>query len=415
PMGAEIEGNADGMIPPWTGAGVPVPPGYKGPGTHHPDPFPNDNPLFIVTAANMNEYADRLTDGQKMLLKTYPDTFKMQVYPSRRTATYPDFYVENTFNNATTAELEEGGNGVKNAHGGIPFPIPQSGTEAIWNHILRYQGVYRVDDYTQFTPDANGRYVNAKTTRWQYYPYYDSDKVGDKILTKLRILQQSPPRLAGDVFLFHDFIKPMENTRLVWKYFGGQRRVRRAPVFVYDTPIPPALGFRVMDDLDMFFGSPDRYEWTLVGKKELFIPYNNYRLASPDLKYEHIIKRGHINSDYTRYELHRVWVVEANLREGERHIYKKRINYIDEDSWNIVIADKYDKKDQIWRCAMSYLKTYWEVPLVYKVVEVHHDMVARRYNSLPHMNEQPKGFDWQQPVPKDSFFTPAALRRVGVR
>ena len=415
PLGGEKAGNADGSIPAWSGKGVPVPAGYKGPGNHHPDPFPGDKPLFTVTAANMAEYADHLTDGQKALLKTYPDTFKIPVYQSRRTATYSDSYAKNTLNNATTAQLEEGGNGVANAFGGIPFPIPQSGVEAVWNHLLRYQGVYRTETFSQFAPDKMGRFVNDKVTRWQYFPYYDPAKQGSDLLTYLKIKQLSPARVAGDVYLFHDYINPIKKPRNVWRYFSGQRRVRRAPVFAYDTPIPPSQGLRAIDDLDMYFGAPDRYEWKLVGKKEIFIPYNNYRLASPDVKYDQILAKGHINPDLARYELHRVWVVEGQLRDGQRHTYNRRVKYLDEDSWNIAISDRYDETGKIWRCAMSYLKTYWEGPLVYKTIEVHHDLDSRRYNTLPAMNEEKKVFDWQQPVPDEAFFSPQALRRSGVR
>ena len=90
----------------------------------------------------------------------------------------------------------------------------------------------------------------------------------------------------------------------------------------------------------MFNGAPDRYDWKLIGKKELYIPYNAYRLDSPQLKYSDIIKPGHINRDLTRYELHRVWEVEATLKTGERHIYAKRHFFIDEDTgrlqWSII-------------------------------------------------------------------------------
>ena len=87
PIGAEKAGNADGTIPPWEGGITTWPEGYK-PGDHHPDPFPDDPILFTITGQNADQYADKLTPGQMALLKTY-DTYKMNVYRTRRTASYP--------------------------------------------------------------------------------------------------------------------------------------------------------------------------------------------------------------------------------------------------------------------------------------------------------------------------------------
>src|SRR5688572_11895483 len=87
PLGGEKAANADGTIPAWTGgikspadAGVP---GYKT-GQHHPDPFANDKPLFTITNDNVAQYAGKLTEGHKKLLAQYKGTYKMIVYPTRR-------------------------------------------------------------------------------------------------------------------------------------------------------------------------------------------------------------------------------------------------------------------------------------------------------------------------------------------
>ena len=51
PIGAERPGNADGTIPAWTGGITEIPEGYS-PGQRHRDPFPEDEVLFTITAAN---------------------------------------------------------------------------------------------------------------------------------------------------------------------------------------------------------------------------------------------------------------------------------------------------------------------------------------------------------------------------
>jgi hypothetical protein len=416
PMGAERAGNAAGTIPAWTGEPIKAPDGYDPATTgHHPDPFADDKRLFTIDASNVAQYADQLTEGQQALFKSYPDTFKMHIYPSHRSTNYPKWLEENTYKVSQTAEMEADGNGVNNARAAVPFPIPKTGLEVVWNHLLRFQGVYRQSDYVQVTPDIKGRYSVDKVTHYDYFPYYDPNREDDGMLMMFIANQTAPAAVAGDSFLFHDYINPKKNPRNIWRYFSGQRRVRRAPVFVYDTPIPPSYGYRTIDAFDVFFGSPDKYNWTLVGKKEVYVPYNNYHLQSPDLTVKEIATPFHINPEHARYELHRVWEVVGELKDGQRHIYKKRKFYVDEDSWNITVADLYDDRDELWRVTFSYLKNFWEVPVTWTALEVHHDLIARRYNALPFMNEAKRTHDFSKTPPKDSFFTPASLRRLGAR
>jgi len=415
PMGAEKAGNAAGTIPAWTGGGIAqIPAGYT-PGGHHPDPFADEQPLFTITAANANQYADSLSEGQLALLETYPETFKMKVYPSHRTYQAPQWVYERTKKCATGASLTADGNGVNGAHACYPFPIPQSGLEAVWNHLLRYQGVYRVDAIDSAAPDAKGRYVLDKLTRNTYWPYWDREQEGTDRLSMFIPRQLAPARVAGDTFLLMDYLNAAEKPRQAWRYFGGQRRVRRAPVFVFDTPVPPSQGLRTVDTYDMFFGSPEKYEWKLQGKKEMIVGYNAYALGAAGIKNDDVIQRGHINPELPRYELHRVWVVEGTLKEGERHIYSKRTLYLDEDSWNILVHDMYDDKGQLWRSAHRYAKLYWEGPVMAESNEVHHDLISRRYNVVTLMGEYNGPYDYSQPIPGDSYFTPANVRKMGVR
>jgi hypothetical protein len=413
PMGAEKAGNAAGTIPAWTGEKTQAPEGHK-PGDHHPDIFADDEVLFTITANNVDEHADKLSEGQIALFKLYPDSYKMKVYPSRRTGVLPDWVNERTKECATTAELGADGNSISGAKACIPFPIPQSAEEVMWNHILRYQGIYREEAFNSASPDAKGRYVTDKVDRRTYWPYWDVNKDTD-MLSAFIPRQLAPARVAGDTFLLIDYLNPTQKPRAAWRYFGGQRRVRRAPVFVFDTPVPPSQGLRTVDAYDMFFGSLEKYDWELKGKKEMYIGYNSYAVAAKGIRDKDLIKPGHIDAELPRYELHRVWEVEATLKEGERHIYPRRTFYIDEDSWSIHNQDLYDERGQLWRNAQLYSKYYWHPQIVGSANEVHHDLISRRYNVVLMLGEYEKSFDFSKPTPGDSYFTPANIRKMGVR
>lgn len=417
PLGGEKAANADGSIPAWTGGITSAPAGYK-PGDHHMDPFPGDKPLFTITGANYKEYADNLSPGQIKLFETYPETFKMPVYQTRRSASAPQSIYDATKANATRAELVQGGNGIKNASIGIPFPIPANGLEAIWNHLLRFRGEAIQRFGGQAAPTASGdfnvigfddvlmvKYSEAGTTPEQLEE--------TNILFKFKQKVTSPARLAGTALLVHETMDQVKDPRQAWTYNTGQRRVRRAPNISYDAPGTASDGLRTTDDFDMFNGAPDRYEWTLKGKQEMYVAYNSYKLHSDQVSYDDILKAGHINPELTRYEKHRVWVVEANLKDEYRHIYQKRVFYIDEDSWQIQVADMYDNRGELYRVSVAYGLNYYEVPTQWSTLEVFHDLNSRRYLALGLDNEA-KMYDFSVDL-KDKQFTPQALRREGLR
>lgn len=416
PVGAERAGNADGSIPPWRG-GIQFPPvDYRQAGQHHPDPFPEDEPLYVVTAKNMGKYEQHLTEGQKGLLKTYPNTFKIPVYETRRTGAMPQWIYNNIYKNALNAELVEGGNGIRDAIGGIPFPIPQNGLEVIWNHNTRWRGQYAVRRASEVAVQPDGDYSLITTQAEIDYNYYRrgiTPEQLDNVLIYYLSFTKSPARLAGGAVLAHETMNQVKEPRQAWGYNAGQRRVRKAPNLAYDTPVAAADGLRTIDETDLFNGSPDRYNWKLKGKEEIFIPYNNYRLGSPDITYENLLMPGHINPDYTRYEKHRVWVLEATLKPGQRHIYHKRVFYIDEDSWGAAVIDQYDERGELWRVSMAYLKTYYELPAVWTDMDVFHDLQSRRYHIQGMDNEEATTIDFSQESPGDRYFTPQELRRRG--
>ena len=414
PLGGERAGNADGTIPPWRG-GLQFPPlNYTQPGQHHTNPFEEDRPLFTVTSKNMAQYAKYLSEGQKALFNAYPDTFKMPIYRTRRTSAAPHWVYDNTYNNALTSELVTDGNGIKGAIGGIPFPIPKSGIEIIWNHNARWRGEYAVRRASEVAVQRDGDYSLITTQAEIYFHYYkrgiDQAEL-DNVMFYYLSFTKAPARLAGGAILAHETMNQYEEPRRAWGYNAGQRRVRKAPSIAYDTPVAASDGLRTIDDTDMYNGSPDRYNWKTIGKKEVFIPYNNYRVGSPSVSYKQLLQPGHINPEFTRFEKHRVWVVEATLKADKRHIYHKRRFYIDEDSWSAALVDQYDERGELWRVNMAYLKNYYELPGIWTAMDVYHDLQARRYHVQGMINEERSAIDVSQSSPGSSYFTPQELRR----
>lgn len=415
PMGAEMAGNADGSIPAWK----PLP---KNAGTVDSkgflsDPYANEKPLFTITAQNVDQYKDKLAPGQYAMFKRYPDTYKMPVYPSHRGATVPDDVFAAIKKNATNTELVSGGNGLKNFETAVPFPIPKSGVEVIWNHITRYRGGSVTRLVTQATPQANGSfslvYFQDQFVFRDKMKDYDPKNPGN-ILFYFKQKVTAPARLAGGVLLVHETLDQVAEPRSAWVYNAGQRRVRRAPQVSYDGPGTAADGLRTSDNLDMYNGAPDRYDWKLEGKKEMYIASDAYKLDDPKLKYADIIKAGHINQDLARYELRRVWHVVATLKEGQRHIYAKRDFYIDEDTWQAAVIDHYDGRNQLWRVAEAHAQPYYNVQVPWYTLEALYDLQSGRYLALGMKNEEKSAYDFGFTA-TTADFTPNALRQDGIR
>jgi hypothetical protein len=420
PLGAVKAGNADGSIPAWDGgltsaaqAGFP---NYR-PGQHHPDPYASDKPLYTVTAANMGQYAAKLTEGHKKMLQTYASTFKMNVYPTHRSAAAPQRIYDATKRIATTAQLAKGGNGVTNAGEGIPFAIPKSGVEIFWNHVLRYRGDVIVRQIGQAPETARGAYTMVKfrddTMAAYSLPGAKSENLDNTIVY---FIQETiaPARLAGEVLLVQETLDQALENRRAWVYNAGQRRVRRAPNVAFDNPGTNSDALRTSDQFDLYNGSPQRYDWTLVGKKEMLVPYNAYKLNSNTLKYTDILKKNHINPDVARYELHRVWVVDSKLKPGQSHLYSRRTLYVDEDSWHIVAVDCYDRSGQLYRVQEGHVMQYYDVPALWTSLETVYDLSNGRYLALGLDNEEPRSRDFTQKR-TIADYQPAALQRRGVR
>jgi len=414
PFGAEKAGNADGTIPAWTG-GITTPPAGYEKGMHLIDPFAADKVLFTITAGNLDQYADKLTAGQQAMLKAYP-SYKMNIYPTHRSASAPQRIYDATKAIAVTAQLIEGGNGVTGAVIGIPFPIPQSGIEAIWNHILRWRGNAFERSFGLAPMTRGGDYTMVEFNEKGDIRYSHEGMTEEKLNNIIAMFKQeifAPARLAGRILLIHETLDQNKENRSAWLYNPGQRRVRRAPNVAFDNPKEGGDGLTTSDTVDMYNGSPERYNWKLIGKKEIYVPYNSYLLNSDKLTYKDILTPLHLNPDYLRYELHRVWVVDATLKEGMRHIYKRRTFYIDEDSWQILAMDQYDSRDQLWRVSEGHCINYYEVPTFWSAVEAHYDLQTGRYLAT-NLNNEDSAYNFDVHFDATEF-TPADLRRSGKR
>ena len=411
PMGAERAGNAAGTIPAWEGGLTQALPGYVE-GGHYADPYADDQPLFVIDAGNAEQHAARLSPGQRALLERYP-TWRMRVFPSRRSAAFPQGHYEETRANVGVARLREDGNGITGTSGGIPFPMPENGLEAIWNHLTRYRGETYAMTWSQAAVTREGSYTPVRF-QYEYEFHYGSlDKVPEerepgKLFNFLQTVT-APARLAGQILLVHEYL----DSRQAWTYNPGQRRVRLAPNVAYDNPGTAADGLRTNDDFVMFNGATDRYDWELVGKRELYVPYNSYLLLGNRVSTSEVLQAGHINPDHARYELHRVWVVEARLKDGTSHIYHRRTFYIDEDSWMIVLVDKYDARGELWRVSEQHNINFYNIPMQYPALDVHHDLQSGRYLAMGLRNDEPRMYETIER--RAAHFTPAGLRTMGTR
>ena len=417
PLGATKAGNKTGTIPPWTGGLKQPVEGYKN-GDFHPDPYAADKPLLTISAANADKYKDQIPAGNYALLKAYPN-YKMIVYPTRRSASRPQWVYDAVLKNATTAELSSTGSGIKNAIIGAPFPIPQKAEEVIWNHVLRYRAGPN-GSYTRYTgsvfPTPSGKYtfVSLKEDILSLYGQPDADfnKLDNM---NFMFLQEvlAPARLVGGKVLVHETLDQSIEPRRAWSYNPGQRRVRRAPTIAYDYPATGSDSLLTVDQIDGFNGALDRYSWKLLGKREMYIPYNSYKLHSDSVKVKDIVKPKHINQDLARYELHRVWVVEAQLKDGKSHVYGKRRFYIDEDNWQVAVVDLYDRRGQLWRITEGHPINYYEVQAPNYTLEATMDLQSGRY-AVSGLDNELEPYDYQVKHPASSF-SPAALRRRGRR
>lgn len=414
PLGAERAGNQGGTIPEWRGGLTGGQPPKSG--TRRSDPFANDRPIYSVSAQNVAQHKDKLSEGQLAMFQKYPN-YRIDVYSTNRSAAAPQWIYDNTFKNATRAKLSNAGNSVEGAYGGIPFPIPKTGAEAMWNHLLTWQGESLYYDLRVYVTSADGkRYMSSDNEYTLQMPYYYREGTLETFKGEVswaHFKTVGPPQRVGEIILVRDPIDFAGPGRQAWQYLTGQRRVRKAPGFAFDTPTTSTSGQANFDEINVFNGALDRYDWKLVGKKEMLLPYNNNRFLQPP-KDSEVLGERFLNPDHVRWELHRVWVVEGTLVAGKRHVLPKRRFYLDEDTWLAMLADSWDARGQL-------SKTYWylnvaapDLPGVVGVPFGHYDLQTGGWVATNIVNEKTNQLTFPKRLP-EAFFTPDAMAGTGVR
>jgi hypothetical protein len=413
PIGAERMGNGKD-IPSWTG-GLKQSKSHQS-GSFHSNPYFREKPLFTINQTNMEKHKNRLSLGSQKLLKQFP-SMELPIYKTHRSASYPDYVYDGIKNNMQTAKLMKFGAGVEGARISSPFPIPQNGLEVLWNHTLRFRG--KSVSFEASTVSVNAAGSRAVTLRdYQYYfGYSDPELTTADLNNKIFFLKRktlAPSSQAGGITLVHETLDQVRSPRKSWIYVPGQRRVRRTPDLNHDTPDIATDSLRTIDQVDMFNGAPTYYDWKLLGKQEMYIPYNSYFLHSTDLSIEDITGPAHLNPKLLRYEAHRVWIVEATLRVGLQHRYAKRRYYFDEDSWSIVYAEEYDDEGDLWQFTEAHLINYFEVPVVFSTLENTYDFKDGRYFVEGLDNDRGATYNYSVEYSMRDFTT-SAIRREAKR
>lgn len=414
PVGAERAGNKDGTIPEWTGGLCKAPAGYKPTnpegGAPYVDPFANEKPLFSISASNLDKYADKLDDGQKELFKRNPQTYRIDVYPTHRTACFPDWVYENTFKNVMSPKLVGDGPGLEDAHAQFPFPIPSTGQEVIYNFFARYMPVYYSGEYkTWLTDSAGNRSLSTNATLQYRVDYWDNSRTKSDQMSALNNIHLGPPSQAGEMDMRIQWKRMDQRDPTAWFYTPGQRRVRLAPEFKYDTVVTSNSGIFLWDETNGFDGKMDRFDFKLVGKKEMFVPYNVYKYLNTPT--DHLFHKAHVNPDSLRYELHRVWVVEALLKPGARHVESKKVFYLDEDSWSIVGYEAYDQAGKLVRAQWFPLVQAYDVPAPANINQLIYDFVKQTWALEIGVDG---GFHKSAPLPAN-YFTSDGMASRGVQ
>lgn len=412
-MGAERAGSPTGVAA-YTGRYLGTWPGQTRPYGYEPGPYAKEAPLFEVDASNQAPYADVLTAGQKALLRQYPAAFRMKVYPSHRDFRFADWVCEAVKRNATEGRLINDGRGITGVSGAIPFPLPKDGQQAIWNAINPHRGWTESAMVDIADVYADGAIAWGRQRFKTLDPGKDPVRRGsyqDAVGAYFMAHYLLPARDRGLVAVGiqpNDFSR--QSTQSTWLYQPWIRRVRQSAPVGFDYPVPPA-GLRTVDEDYGYNGSPERYEWKLIGRREMLVPYHNFRINDPSVRYADLVRPSTLNPEYLRYERHRVWVIEGRLKPGMRHIYARRELYVDEDSWLVLWADNYDARGSLWRTSFITYFYSQESSAFHRGVSVYHDLVQRAYEATYLVNEAGEGW-WRlnQPLTPEMFSAEAAAR-----
>lgn len=402
-FGAIKGANADGSIPAWSGGLTRPPATYRAGSGVYTNPYASETPAYSVSAQNKAQYAALLTPGTQALLDKWPD-YRLDVYPTHRSMAYPGWFMENARRNQSNTRISGAvaGDKLENLHAGTPFPRPSNGNEAMWNHLLRYER-YTSSRVSSHLVDSRGRAILLnRGSNDIHVPVYTGDTsqpfTGDQYwLGTVKI--EAPANLAGYVQLQRhplDWSRGSEN----WVFDPGQRRVRVAPNFTYDTPVAQWSGTLFYDEAYGFMGRMDRFDFKLVGRQEMLVPYNTYGAMFGDTT--KLLGSKFLNPDMVRWEKHRVWVVEATRKSGARHAYSKRRYYLDEDTWAIVLNEAYDNSGALARVGQIFsFINYTPTGGVSAATFNYYDMIKGNYVVL----NKPTSTDMRATAPNPAAFT----------
>ena len=375
----------------------------------YPDPFSEDQVLLVINADNYDEYKDSiLTPGQIKMFETYPATFKMNIFPSKRSCAVPPEVLELTNKNAILTDKGEGVDGVV---GSIPFPYPTEALHHVWNHILRYRGVeiFGSSPFYIVNPDGTRTYGAGEAIAKNFWnPFVRDEKKGLQGMLMTKVTH--PPRLADASTLVIESLNAFETPRKAWFYNPGTRRVRKAPDLSYDYKPSASQGLTTVDQFDGFNGAKDRYHWTDMGKQLRLMPYNAYKFHETSI--EEVLTPYHVNQDYLRYELVNVNVVEARLKDDKRHIIPKRIMYFDTDSHNMLMEETFDNENSLMAYREFPIINFYDQPMCLSIHSATYDFATRRYQLQNVRSIDIPKVNWRLDEPHQiKMFTPEGLKR----
>ena len=405
PVGAIRAGNIDNSIPRWQAD-------QFTPAQHSQwlNDIAQEDPLYTINSENYKDFEPLLGEGLQHMLTHHPDSFFIPVYQGHRTALQPKWTYINARKNVNNAKLSESGDELLQAYAGTPFPMPTSAQQIMWNHQTRWKGIFLNLHLFEITVFPNLVTDSLETSIETYAHFYHPQRNTPELEWQNSYYFSyilGPARLAGGGVLIHESLQPKRKPRQSWIYVAGERRMRRMPAMGYDAPLFNSEAIRVADEIDIFNGPLDRYTWQLHGRQEMLIPYNNQKMRYNPCDDEMALHPYHLNSQAMRFEKHRVWVVEATLKPGQRHTYQRRVFYIDEDTWSIVMVDVYDKNDELFRLTLRFSAYYEEMPGVFSALDAYHDLEKGAYFLQCSAGA---GTSFSQIPPPRGYFSPNNIR-----
>lgn len=376
PIGAIRAGNRSQGIPQWEG-GLSRSPGEQPPVPvqPYPNPFADDEPLYTITPSNWKRYQAQLTPGQQALLQHYP-AYQLVVYPTRRSAAFPETFYQATQQLATTAQLTPTGTLAAPRLDGIPFPLPRNGQEALWNYQLRHQGQWLTRRLFQAIPSKQPYFTLTWIERWRFNTVLTPETA--TTVWQYQQHLQSPALLADQRRWLHAPRALNQQPIAAWLQLSEDSRARRLPTLDGAQTLPFSDGLQTLAHWPALHLSSQLYELQLTGRQVLFMPYNAYALQA--VATDSLLAEQHLNQTLPRYEQHRVWVVMATRKDTAALArYHTQTLYFDEDSWHLLGVELYDAAGKLVQVIEHHPMVFYDIPTFGTVLTVVYDLVQQRY------------------------------------